>query len=78
MAVKGLAELGARTVVVTDRPAEFQGISVLEVPTLGEEWSPFVTCLPLQWLCWAIANAKGFGRRHSPEVYERAQRFFRS
>lgn len=61
---------------ISDAPASFSEIQTLPIPAIVEEWSPFVTCLPLQWLCWAVATAKGYdvvsknGRRTNAEVYE--------
>jgi len=55
-------------------------LSTLPIPSLPEELSPFVTCIPLQWLCWAIASARGYdvvaknGIHKNPNVYESVHR----
>ncbi len=75
--VEGLREIGVNIFAIADNLGAFANVRVLPIPVLAEEWSPFITCLPLQWLCWAIATAKGYdvirkdGRRANPEVYER-------
>lgn len=62
---EGLYGLGARVVALADS-------------ALPEEWSPFATAVPVQWLCWAIATAKGYdverkdGRHADPGPYELA------
>lgn len=57
--VTGFAALGARAYVITDSPGAFKGFSTFAIPSIAEEWSPFTACLPLQLLCWGIANSLG-------------------
>lgn len=78
--LNGLKALGVALVVVTDTDADFPGCAVLRTRSLPEEWSPFVLSIPLQWLCWALANVQGYdvvtkaGRLKNPESYEAAHR----
>lgn len=76
--LEGLGVIGAKRVVITDKAELFPTISCLRVPHLPEVWSPFGTTLAVQWLCWAIATAKGYdvltkdGVHPHPELYEQA------
>ncbi|HBY93141.1 MAG TPA: hypothetical protein DEP84_04110 [Chloroflexi bacterium] len=76
----GLRQIGVTCVAISDAPESFSGIRTLTTPSIAEEWSPFLTCLPLQWLCWAVATAKGYdvvrknGRRENAEMYEAVHR----
>ncbi len=78
--VDGLRELTTELYVITDAKSNFPGIHSLIVPTIAEEWSAFTTTIPLQWLCWGVANAKGYdvvkkdGLHDNPESYEAAHR----
>ncbi len=76
--VKGNQVLGPHVVAVTDAPERFGSERVLPFPKVAEEWSPLVSCLPLQLACWAIASLKGFGHRHGAETYQEAHRFLRT
>jgi glucosamine 6-phosphate synthetase-like amidotransferase/phosphosugar isomerase protein len=78
---QGLGRLGAKTYAVTDRPEAFADCEeVLGIPTLAEVWSPFVTCLPMQWLCLSVANRRGMdvvrktGNLANPEIYDQVQK----
>ncbi|MFN8457993.1 MAG: SIS domain-containing protein [Anaerolineae bacterium] len=75
--LEGLGVIGAKRVVITDNTELFPTISCLRVP-ICPKWSPFGTTLAVQWLCWAIATAKGYdvltkdGVHPHPELYEQA------
>jgi glucosamine--fructose-6-phosphate aminotransferase (isomerizing) len=75
--VDGLLELGTANFVVTNTLDLFKGAQILSIPRIDEMWSPFVCCVSLQWLCWAIASEKGYdvvkkdGRHSNPELYDR-------
>lgn len=76
----GLRRLNAHSIVITDTPAAFADVTVLPTPAIDEIWSPFLTSIAIQWLCWAVATAKGYdvvqkdGRHANPDVYEEAHR----
>jgi glucosamine 6-phosphate synthetase-like amidotransferase/phosphosugar isomerase protein len=78
--VESLNIIGARSFVITDNPELFGDAQVLHAPALAEEWSPFGTCLSVQWLCWAVATAKGYdvvaknSLAANPKLYEQAHR----
>lgn len=78
--VEGLQQIGLNIFVITDKPEAFSGTHILHIPSIAEMWSPFLTSLPTQWICWAVATAKGYdvvskdGRHPNPEVYELAHR----
>lgn len=82
--VSGLQQIGVNLFVITDTLKSFAVNSVeatiIQTPSTEEEWSPFVTSIALQWLCWAVATEKGYdvvkkdGRRPNPEIYEAAHR----
>jgi glutamine---fructose-6-phosphate transaminase (isomerizing) len=74
-AIKGFELLKSNCVIITDTPGKFVNQKVLSVPKVEEEWSPFLTCLPMQLICWSVANAKGFdvtkdGRFASKDTYQ--------
>jgi fructoselysine-6-P-deglycase FrlB-like protein len=72
--------LSASVVHISDQYVEHLAIRSQEMDAVPEEWSPFVTSLPLQWLCWAIASAKSLdvvaktGRAIDTQVYDSVQR----
>jgi glucosamine 6-phosphate synthetase-like amidotransferase/phosphosugar isomerase protein len=72
--------IGARSFVITENTELFSDAQVLHTPPLDEEWSPFGTCLSVQWLCWAVATAKGYdvvaknSLAANPKLYEQAHR----
>jgi fructoselysine-6-P-deglycase FrlB-like protein len=76
--VDGLQHLEARAAVITDQPEPFSGVTTFAIPAVPDEWSPFFTALPLQLLCWAVSNEKGYdvvrkdGHIQNPEAYEKA------
>jgi len=76
----GFGELDVTTVVVTDADAGAIASPVLPVARVPEEWSPFLTSLPLQLLTLAVANLRGYdvaskvGRIPHPERYEDVMR----
>lgn len=76
--LEGLQVIEAKSFVITDNSGLFSGFVCLNTPRLSEEWSPFGTTLAVQWLCWAIATAKGYdvvtkdGLHSHPELYEQA------
>ena len=76
----GLHQIQAIAVGIGDDPRAFADAPVLQTAALPEEWSPLVTCLPLQWLCWAVATARGYdvlakdGIHRNPAAYESAHR----
>lgn len=78
LTLEALQVIGARCFVITDNPVLFKDVQTLYAPALAEEWSPFGTSLSVQWLCWAIATAKGYdvvtksGLRADPQLYEQA------
>ncbi|MDH3676633.1 MAG: SIS domain-containing protein, partial [Anaerolineae bacterium] len=78
--VEGLTEIGLTIYAITDDKTAFPDIHTLSIPPLSEAWSPFLTSLPAQWLCWAISSTKGYdvvtkdGRHPNPGVYESAHR----
>lgn len=79
---RGLKSLNASTTVITDQPELFKHTKTLVIPNAAEEWSPFMTCLPAQWLCYFIAETKGIdvtagGRFYSPEAYKKAFEYLR-
>jgi glucosamine--fructose-6-phosphate aminotransferase (isomerizing) len=81
-ALNGYQLLNAQCFVITDVPQSFTGFSTLIIPEIEEEFSPFLTCLPLQLLCWAIANSKNYdvfmgGRFASGETYDDVLSFLR-
>lgn len=74
--LSGYRKVGVCPVVVTNQLDLFPDVEVIPIESFEEEWSPFLTCLPLQLLCWAIATAKGYdvvlknGRQPNPEIYQ--------
>jgi glucosamine--fructose-6-phosphate aminotransferase (isomerizing) len=56
---EGLKTLGAVPYLVTNEPQVY-GIQNLSFPEIREDWSPFLTCIPVQLLTWAIASARGY------------------
>lgn len=74
-ALKGFDLLNTHCIVISDEPQLFSNWEVMIIPDISEEWSPFLTCLPLQQICWAISNAKDYdvtagGRFASGEAYD--------
>ncbi len=76
----GFGELDVATVVVTDADAATIASTVLPVARVPEEWSPFLTSLPLQLLTLSVANRRGYdvvskaGHIPHPERYEDVMR----
>ncbi len=68
--VEGLREIGVNIFAIADNPGAFANVRVLPIPMLAEEWSPLITCQPLQWLWmsrgvkWPLVG-KGWGRQSS-------------
>lgn len=57
---EGLETLEAIPIIITNHDGFPERKKVLQIPMLPEEWSPFLTCLPLQILTFALASAKGY------------------
>ena len=78
--ISGLQELQGKVVVITNASEELEGADTLTIPDISEEWSPFLTAIPLQWICLAVSNAKGYdviakdGRHANASQYEQAHR----
>jgi fructoselysine-6-P-deglycase FrlB-like protein len=73
---KGFKEVGARVHVITNKPELFPNVFILKFEPIKEEWSPLLSCIPIQLLCWAVAESKGYdvikkdGRQPNPEIYK--------
>lgn len=76
--ISGLRKLSVDLYMVTDIEDDIDAVYKLSVPSVPEEWTPFTTSIPLQWLSWAVATAKEYdvlkkdGRHDDPELYEAA------
>jgi glucosamine--fructose-6-phosphate aminotransferase (isomerizing) len=57
---EGLETLEATPIIITNYDGFPKREKVIRIPTLPEEWSPFLTCLPLQLLTYSLASAKGY------------------
>lgn len=76
---EGLATL-ALDLTIVGGAVSVEGGRNLPLPEVSEEWSPFVTAVALQWLCWSVATVKGYdvidksGRVPNPQLYEAVHR----
>ncbi len=67
--------LAPATYLLSDGGAA-EGVDLLPLPAVDEEWSPLPASIPLQWLSWAVATAKGYdvltkeGRHANAKEYE--------
>jgi glucosamine 6-phosphate synthetase-like amidotransferase/phosphosugar isomerase protein len=57
---EGIASLGANPFVITNNLKINRFSQIIPIPQIPEFWSPFLTCIPLQFLSWAIATTKGY------------------
>ena len=55
----GLSRLGVRGVIIADNPAGFDDAELVTIPPFPDLWSPFITAVPLQLLCYATATFEG-------------------
>ncbi len=81
-ALKSLAVLKINTTVITDKPEGFEAENLIPISKIDEEWAPFLTCIPIQLLCWAISNAKGYevstgSRYYGQEDFDTALTYMR-
>jgi fructoselysine-6-P-deglycase FrlB-like protein len=72
----GFLQLGLRVVLVGQPPSDADRAEIWSVPEFPEPWSPLVTAVPLQLLCYELAGAHGLavdkplGGRPGGDKYE--------
>lgn len=81
--VKAFKLLGVNSVVISNKPEDYINVTIMDYPDVAEEWSPFLSCLPLQLMCWSISNTKKFdvledGRFKSKEIYGNVLKLMRN
>lgn len=80
--VKAFNLLGVNSIVISNKPEDYLNDTVLDYPGVAEEWSPFLSCLPLQLMVWSISNTKKFdvvedGRFKSKDIYDKVLKLMR-
>jgi glucosamine--fructose-6-phosphate aminotransferase (isomerizing) len=78
---QGLTELNMLPILISDEiDSEVSPALAIQIPKVEEEWSPFLTSVPLQVFAYAIATAKGYdvvdgnGRIQNIKKYRAIQR----
>jgi glucosamine--fructose-6-phosphate aminotransferase (isomerizing) len=54
-----LRRLGLRVLVLGAQDQPPKGVEVIPLPDVEDVWSPFVSAVPLQLLCYELANVRG-------------------
>jgi len=79
--LRGLKTLGFEVLVLTNIPDKYSTEQIIPLPTISELWSPFLTCIPLQYLCYRYANDQEIEvsehTRFDPVTAQKAFSFFR-
>ena len=78
---KGIQTLGFKTLVVTNSEIELPDTNSIRLPQIDELWSPMITSIPLQYLCYTYANSLSMetsdSSRFNSEAYSKAFEYFR-
>ncbi|MFC1802403.1 SIS domain-containing protein [Thermoproteota archaeon] len=80
--VKGLTKLNAKPYMITNNSEFSHDLPSFQIPLLPEKLSPFLSCIPLQLLTWAVASEKGYdvnigeGRVKNIEKVRKIQKFW--
>ena len=79
--LKGIQTLGFETLVITNTDQNIPGGNTICLPEIDELWSPFLTAIPLQYLCYSFSNFQGIDTGNSElfdkETLQTAFKYFR-
>ncbi len=79
--LNGIETLGFKTLIITNSDERFPAQNVIRLPKIDELWSPLITCIPLQFLCYTYANYWDIdvsnSNRFDPDKYQAAFSYFR-